>query len=540
MQIAVLDQLLDGRGNRNGRYKMAIFCVLTVAALATALIIVSISPEFAWGTLAAQRPTTFFLGLMLIWSLIFAGQIHVLSRFSFGPFMPQAPGSEPFIKKAPRGLRLITALGDGSPTSGKLLAVIFAFGLLLRLIFSVSTPIWEDDHYRYLWEGLVTSHGFSPYAHSPLEVARGAATELPSGPEPALQQLAQAYPEVIGRVNHPQFSSVYPPVAQAGFALAALIAPGQLWAWRLLLLAGELIAFFVMLRWLSQARLPVWLVALYWWNPLIIKEFVNSAHLDALLAPLFVLTLSAVQARKPIRAAIWIALATGIKFWPILFLALIATQWTPRTRPRCVLAIFGGLIALGLFLSPFQPLHPPEHSGLTAFALAWNRNAFAFDYVASASEAFLRAFNWALPISPAELARGFCGLTVLGIAGFCVSRPMADARAIALCALTIGFSFFFLSPAQYPWYCAALLPFAAAAGARHFALACTLFLPIYYVFFQQAEWIDEGWRRAILAFEHIPLLLALIWDLLDRKWTAAANLMNEPASTRTGLPKSTL
>lgn len=515
MQIALWDRWRGGGTGRDDRYAVAILACLIAAAFLVALIIVWISPDFAWGTPAALRPTTFFLGLMLIWSLIFVGQIHALSRLFSGP---SADGSAPW----------------------KLLALIFVAGLLLRLMFFVSTPIWEDDHYRYLWEGLVTSHGFSPYAHAPLDIARGATFGPAGAPEPGLQRLAQAYPDVIGRINHPQFSSVYPPVAQAAFALAASIAPGELSVWRLVLLTGELIAFFAFWRWLNLARLPVWVVALYWLNPLIIKEFVNSAHVDALLAPALVLALLAVQSRKPLWAASWVSLGAGIKFWPILFLSLIATQWRDRTRLRSLLATFGGLMALALFLWPFQPWHPPEHSGLAAFASAWNRNAFVFPYMMSASEVVLRAFNWALPISPAELARGFCGLTVLGIAGFCVTRPMADARAIALCALVIGFSFFFLSPAQYPWYCAALLPFAAAGGARHFAVACTLFLPIYYVFFLQAAWIDDGWRRVILAIEHIPLLLALIWDGLERKWTAPTNLSKQPPSTGTGLPKSVL
>ena len=51
-------------------------------------------------------------------------------------------------------------------------SVRFALGvsILARLILIPSTPIQEDDIYRYLWDGRVVAEGVSPYLYSPVDV----------------------------------------------------------------------------------------------------------------------------------------------------------------------------------------------------------------------------------------------------------------------------------------------------------------------------------------------------------------------------------
>ena len=53
-------------------------------------------------------------------------------------------------------------------TGGRaLMGWIIAVGLVLRLSLLTSTPMLEDDFYRYLWDGAVTANGFNPYSHAP-------------------------------------------------------------------------------------------------------------------------------------------------------------------------------------------------------------------------------------------------------------------------------------------------------------------------------------------------------------------------------------
>ncbi|MHC4779714.1 MAG: hypothetical protein ACYTFG_14155, partial [Planctomycetota bacterium] len=48
-----------------------------------------------------------------------------------------------------------------------LLVWVFLVGVVLRGLTLISTPMLENDYYRYLWDGAVVSRGYNPYAYSP-------------------------------------------------------------------------------------------------------------------------------------------------------------------------------------------------------------------------------------------------------------------------------------------------------------------------------------------------------------------------------------
>ncbi len=52
-------------------------------------------------------------------------------------------------------------------TERQLLSLVFAGGVLMRVLLLWSTPALEDDFYRYLWDGGVVVDGTSPYAYPP-------------------------------------------------------------------------------------------------------------------------------------------------------------------------------------------------------------------------------------------------------------------------------------------------------------------------------------------------------------------------------------
>ena len=169
-----------------------------------------------------------------------------------------------------------------SAPNGALLAAMIGLGLALRLVLLPSTPAIEDDVYRYLWDGAVVNAGINPYAHAPSAVVLGTV----GGDDGAmLRRLAAESGDIIGRVNHPQLRTIYPPAAQAAFALAHMVAPWSLGAWRGVVLAFDLATLGLILALLAAlGRSPLW-AALYWWNPLVVRELFNAAHMDGLILP---------------------------------------------------------------------------------------------------------------------------------------------------------------------------------------------------------------------------------------------------------------
>jgi hypothetical protein len=148
---------------------------------------------------------------------------------------------------------------DGSFSSFQLLVWILVVGALIRALMLFSTPILEDDFYRYLWDGAVVARGFNPYKYAPQSILNGFDS---SGPVPeVLRQLARDSGEIIRRINHPYLSTIYPPVAQAAFTLAHWLSPWSLTVWRLVLLGFDLATLGLLIAVLLTLKLP-WLCRL--------------------------------------------------------------------------------------------------------------------------------------------------------------------------------------------------------------------------------------------------------------------------------------
>ena len=137
-----------------------------------------------------------------------------------------------------------------------------------------STPILEVDFNRYLWDGAVTANGLNPYKYSPYEIQN---TEKTPGEIPQdYLELARESNGILGKINHSDLKTVYPPVTQIAFALAHMISPWDIIAWRFILLAVDVITLFLLFKIFRQLNLSVFWLIIYWWNPLLIKEIFNS------------------------------------------------------------------------------------------------------------------------------------------------------------------------------------------------------------------------------------------------------------------------
>lgn len=86
-------------------------------------------------------------------------------------------------------------------------------GIALRAILLFSLPNLSDDFYRFLWDGRLAAQGIHPFAHPPSYFIENH-LNLPG-----------ITPELYGKLNSPEYYTVYPPVCQAVFWLAAKMFP---------------------------------------------------------------------------------------------------------------------------------------------------------------------------------------------------------------------------------------------------------------------------------------------------------------------------
>jgi hypothetical protein len=405
-------------------------------------------------------------------------------------------------------------LGAAPSTQKKVLAFIVLCGLLLRLALINSTPAFEDDWNRYLWDGAVTAHGFNPYEASP-DDAQGEPYHY------TLQPLARASGVVIERVNHSHLRTVYPPVAQAFFALAYAIEPFSLLAWRAVLLGSEVLTLVLLMALLVAAgRSPLW-SALYWLNPVAVKEIMNSAHMEGIVMP-FVLgaLLLAVRGRTMLSAGV-LVLAAGAKIWPLILAPLILRPyWTEPRRLAGAALLIAALMAL--WLAPISTGGFDSNSGFVAFAQYWRTNSAHFPILESLVR-FVLPENLSAGTTATLIAKAALAVVAAGIALWVAWRPLEGGEdLLARAAVTVG-ALFILSPVQFPWYGLWMLPLLAFLPSLGL-LAAVALTPIYYAsFYFMAHDQHETFRSAVVWLIWIPVWSILIFEIASWRTSSTSS-----------------
>jgi len=246
----------------------------------------------------------------------------------------------------------IARLKKHKPNIKNLLFWIFIVGIIARVIMIFSTPILEVDYHRYLWDGAVTANGYNPYEYSPQEFIKGKSNEkLPE----RLRELSINNLETLGKINHPQLKSSYPPVTQAVFAFSNLIKPFSLITWKVVLLIVDIITFCLIYLVLKKLKIPESNLIIYWWNPLLIKEVFNSGHTDIIVFPFLIGCFLLYLSKKYTYSFTALSAAVGVKLWPVLLLPVLlrnfVSDWKKSLQYISAFSILIFLILLPLIIS---------------------------------------------------------------------------------------------------------------------------------------------------------------------------------------------
>lgn len=449
--------------------KKLITTVFTMAALIGAALIYvrSISAGFVLGTDTFSHPYKSFAG-----ALIFAGLIWMLL------------------------IPLLKRISDFPRTT--FLALIL-LGALFRGAFIGSTPIYEDDWNRYLWDGAVTVQGTNPYEYSPEDtfaVKFDAPDELKD-----LQVLSVENGNFTTSINNPHLTTIYPPVAMGVFTLAAIIEPFSLDALRGLYLAIELGTLWLLFKTLSAyGREPIWAL-LYWLNPMLIYSVYNAGHMDILLVPFLFGALYLVK-KRPLWASFALGLAAAVKIWPLILGPVLL-----RGHRKSMPVFIGGGLIMGLtaliLLAPML-LSLGENSGLQAYAGGWQRSSFVFGYLESGL-----AFTGE---NAGRLARLMVAGLITALALWLAFKRAADDKVLPAYLMIIPLCLFLLSPTGYPWYVIWFLPFLPFFPLYGAALL-TVTVTLYYVRYAMGERdLYDVYSSYVIPIQFGLPIIILLWE----------------------------
>ena len=385
------------------------------------------------------------------------------------------------------------------------LSLVLGVGLIVRLIYFSSDPIREIDYYRYLWDAGAVKAGLNPFAVAPTEAILGLADKN-------WQTLVVESGGVAERINYGHLATIYPPVAQAAFWIAHQIDPWGLTGLRLVFLLAELAGVSLLILLLKElGRSPSW-VAIYWWNPLVAKELINSAHMDALLLPTLVGAVLLAMRSRPIWSAVVLGLAAGVKIWPLVLAPILIWQGRMRvwTSAGIILVLITLLMAIPIILGRLD-----NQSGLVAYAGGWERNHALFGLTRDGL-GWLADEMGSYRADPGRLTRLMIVIG-LGVTAISLGWRIRDKAAIPTAALIVASALFLLNPTGYPWYYVWVLPFLCAVPVRGLLLLGVV-LPFYYLRFDMDQWgyvdVFDQW---IVWLEFGPVFALLAFDFFARR-----------------------
>jgi hypothetical protein len=382
------------------------------------------------------------------------------------------------------------------PQNEKWLAWIIFTGLAARLILLPTATVLEDDWYRYLWDGAVTAKGYNPYTYNPADVM-----EKKSIVPDELIKIADESGEIIKNINHPTVRTIYPPIAQIFFTASYILAPWKLLGWKIILLIGDLILLFFAIKILKNLKLPLTFSAIYWLNPIVLHEFFNAAHMDLFVLLFVMISICFLLKDKTIISTVLLALAVGIKLWPLIIIPFILRKlWQDKKQVVIHLLLFGFLVAI-IFI-PVLVAGWDENQGLVKYAANWINNAAFYTLLKDSIDLFTTTFKIYYVCADC-VARWITGGIILLVLLLLIRKPVKDNLDLANKMLLIIAVSFLISPTQFPWYYTWILPFLVLRPRLSFLLYPIL-LPLY-----QLNYLS-GY---LVYVQHLPVIILFLYEI---------------------------
>ncbi|MGJ4786527.1 hypothetical protein [Leptospira koniambonensis] len=370
-------------------------------------------------------------------------------------------------------------------TSGRL---SFVLGLILRAILIFFTPIFEDDWARYLWDGWISSEKGSPYGITP---------------ESFFGELDPTRTEILSRINHPDWPTIYGPVLEIYFYLIHILFPWKLWALKLFLLVPDILLFF-----LIKTKYGARSSSLYFWNPILIKEVFLNSHPDIIgIFLLFYSFYLAEKSRFRLAFFIW-GLSLAVKgFGVLLFPFLLRSYWNKdqNWKNAGIDATFS-LLGIVLAYSPFLFFSKEtDFTALTRFIGSFTFFPLGYHILYSFFGEFSRAF-WAIPAL----------ITILFFLNEKYSLGLREEEKLGI----VFFLFFYFSPVVNAWYLLWMFPFLLTGPRVFWPSWILLFLGqiSYLNYANLGDWksvLEKGyyahpeWLLTLISLSFFPILL--IW-----------------------------
>ncbi len=311
--------------------------------------------------------------------------------------------------------------------------------ILLASPLLLAQPIFAGDVYAYVAGARVSAIG-NPYVLTPSTLGSDA---ILSGVAPAWRGQPSAYGPLWN-------------VVSAGLGKLTASDVALFTTFRLLALAGVLACTWLLSRHASPA-----LAGLVAFNPIVLVDAVADGHHDILVG--LALLAAVLWLRRPARSAFALAVATALKFVPVIVAPVLVLSAPPGKRNAT--ALWVSLATLGLLAACFLPfwVGGQTFDGLRQQASLFSHPAFFPQFLV-----FIFAYLSGSSVHPELVARSVGLLAfVVAYTGIVLAAWRQRLAPAAAVALTLGAYIFLGAPYVQTWYLLWLLPLLPLLPSRH-------------------------------------------------------------------------
>lgn len=314
---------------------------------------------------------------------------------------------------------------------------VFAVAVMLHLFALFGFAAFEDDYFRFIWDGYKTITSGTAYGIAPAEYF----------PDTSIGAPLQA---VLDSVNNAELPTIYGPVLQVIFAAAYALGGTDPLALRIFFALINLVLVALLIKSTGPRN-----AVLYAWSPLVVTEIIIHIHPDAIMAAFLLAGLMTAK-RYPLATALLFGMAAGTKIvalaaWPLL----ARLGWRP-------IAIAIGTV--GVLYLPFALQGQGIGFDSTeTFATQWYFNAIGF-----------AGFSSLFSPTVARILAAIVGIMIILI---------IHARTRSINAMSVAAIFgviLLVAPAVNSWYILWVLPF-AVSGRAIWPFAAATAIPLSYL-----------------------------------------------------------
>jgi alpha-1,6-mannosyltransferase len=359
---------------------------------------------------------------------------------------------------------------------------ILGIGVLFRLVFLFVLPELSDDFHRFYWDGLQSINGTSPFANLPSEVTN-----------PAVKT-------IYSKLNSPHYYSVYPGVNQLIYAFAAFVnqtLTGFVVTLKLLMLGAELLSFYFIYRIIQLQNKPLYLLSLYFLNPLVVLEFVGSLHFEGFMSCAILGSIYYLFIKKTKSSSLLLGVACAIKIMPFLFIPL----YLIKTEKKKWIWLFT-LPAL-VFILTLLPFYHPEMIPHIRESVQLYFGKFEFN-----SSLYLLTTWLGIP----KILLKTLLLFGLGIIGLKLYQKKITFEIAFVWLFTW---YLLLSQSSHPWYVAGFLA-VSILNKQHYVILWTFLIFLTYITYQTNNYQQQVWVNMV---EYLLVGAWFLFEILNKKST---------------------